>query len=215
MSPRSAFVLSLSLLLPLALQAQVPTDSARFVVLKGADTVAIESAQRFDVSWKGTLTLRRTPAIDMAWSAVLDEAGRAPLVEVTVSEAARDPREKPRMITRNRLIFREDSVAVDAMTSTGLVTRVFPTRVGAMPYLNLSFTMLELALRSAPAGASVEVPFLNLAGGQTAVARLERYDARHAKLTLGDVQFELATDGEGRLRAVSIPAQELMASRVY
>lgn len=192
-------------------------DSLSFVVLKGADTVAIEVASRVDVTWKGTLTLRRTPLVHMVWSAVTDEKGLTPLVEVTVSEAPTDSRMKPRIVTRNRLIMRGDSVSVDAMTSNGLVTRIFPMTAGAMPYLNLSFAMLDLAVvRSIgqASGAPVSVPFFNLSGGQSATGTLVRKDNGHAALTWGDVTIELALREDGRIMRATISSQDLVAVRV-
>lgn len=205
----------LAQLVPSPVTAQ---DSLRFAVLKGSDTVAVEVAHRVDVTWKGTLTLRRAPAVAMAWSVVTDESGLTPLVEVTVTEASSDERMKPRIVTRNRLIMRGDSVAVDAMTSSGLVTRVFPMASGAMPYLNLSFALLDLAvhreLKQGKGDEAVAVPFFNLNGGQSATGTLVRKDGSHAALTLGDVTFELALGDDGRIARASIAAQDLVAVRM-
>ena len=50
---------------------------------------------------------------------------------------------------RARVIFKEDSAAVDDVSSDGMQTRVFGTERGAVPYLNLSFALLEQAVRRA------------------------------------------------------------------
>lgn len=220
MHPSRLFAVLALLLAPAAIAPSpvLAQDSLRFAVLKGADTVAVEVARRVDVTWKGTLTLRRTPAVDMAWSAVTDEKGLTPLVEVTVTEAPTELRMKPRIVTRNRLIMRGDSVSVDALTGNGLVTRIFPMAAGAMPYLNLSFAMLDLAvfraLGQATGAAPVAVPFFNLNGGQTATGTLVRKDGGHAALTLGDVTIELGLGEDGRIMRATIPSQDLVAVRV-
>ena len=53
------------------------------------------------------------------------------------------------MVQRARVIFKEDSAAVDAVGGEGLQTRLFATMRGAVPYLNLSFALLEQAVRRA------------------------------------------------------------------
>ncbi len=218
MSSRRLLAPLVFLLAPATLAAQAPAaDSAGFVVLKGADTVAVERFQRSDVSWLGSLVLRRERPVAENWSAVTAPDGTIPLVEVTISEKPDDPRMKARILQRARVIVRGDSVAVDAMTNGGLVTKVYPTTEGAMPYLNLSFGMLELAVRKAVKGGAagdVPVPLFNLGGMQTATATLRRDGAGHAALVLGDVTFDLALDADGRIREARIATQDLTARRV-
>lgn len=214
---RPPVLLQLATLLVLVSTPALAQDSLRFAILKGSDTVAIEVARRVDVTWKGTLTILRTPAIDMVWSAVTDDKGLTPLVEITVMEQPTDPRMKARIVTRNRLIMRGDSVSVDAMTSNGLVTQIFPMAAGAMPYLNLSFGMLDLAVRrllpEVVSGEPISIPFFNLSGGQSATGKLVRKDKEHAALTLGEVTMQLALR-DGAIVRVAIPEQDLVAVRV-
>ena len=74
-----------------------------------------------------------------------------PLIEVTVREGADTGQTKARIVQRARVIFKEDSAAVDEMGDGGIQTRVFGTEAGAIPYLNLSFALLEQAVRRARA----------------------------------------------------------------
>jgi hypothetical protein len=200
---------------PLAAQAAkpMPMDSAGFVVMHGADTVAVERFQRFDVTWKGNLVLRRAKEVSEQWSVVTAPDGSVPLIEVTVWEKPDDPRMKARKVTRTRLIMRGDSVAVDQMTGTGLVTRVFPTEAGAKPYLNLSFALLELAIQQSPKGAETTIPFLNLSGGQTVRGSLVRKGDNSATLKLGDTAIELALGPDSVIESATIAAQNLRVVR--
>ena len=188
-------------------------DSASFVVMKGQDTVAVERFQRFDVTWKGNLVLRREREVSEQWSAVTAPDGSVPLVEVTVSEKPEDARMKARKVTRTRLIIRDDSVSVDQMTSTGLVTRVFATEAGAKPYLNLSFGLLEMAIRESSRDSATSIPFLNLGGGQTVRGSLVRHANGTASLTLGQVVIELALSKGDEIESAAIASQDLKVVR--
>ncbi len=188
-------------------------DSASFVVMKGQDTVAVERFQRFDVTWKGNLVLRREREVSEQWSVVTAPDGSVPLVEVTVSEKPEDARMKARKVTRTRLIIRDDSVSVDQMTSTGLVTRVFATEAGAKPYLNLSFGLLEMASRESSRDSTTSIPFLNLGGGQTVRGSLVRHANGTASLTLGQVVIELALSKGDEIESAAIASQNLKVVR--
>lgn len=190
-----------------------PRESASFVVLKGTDTVAVEQFHRYDVAFKGALTLRHERPVTESWSVVTGPDGHVPLVEVTVSQVSDDPRMKPLVMTRSRLIFRGDSVAIDQMTSSGLVTKVLPTEAGAMPYLNLSFGLLEVAIRESPKDSVISIPFLNLGGGQTAHGKLVRGKGGAAQLTLGPTVFDLVLGPEGTIESAAIPSQGVTVVR--
>ena len=188
------------------------SESAGFVLTRGHDTVAVERFERSDVTWKGTLVLPRERELAQQWSAVTGPDGSVPLVEVTVTEKPTEPKMKPRIITRTRLIVRDDSVAVDQMTSNGLVTRVLPTQSGAKPYLNLSFALIELAVQAAPRADVVKIPFFNVDGGQTATGTLSRNADGSALLTLGTTEIALTLDAD-RIRSATIQAQGLKVER--
>lgn len=194
-------------------QPSAPADSASFVIMKGQDTVAVERFQRFDVTWKGNLVLRREREVSEQWSVVTAPDGSVPLIEVTVSEKPEDPRMKARKVTRTRLIIRDDSVSVDQMTGTGLVTRVFATEVGAKPYLNLSFGLLELAIQESGKDSTTSIPFLNLGGGQTVRGSLVRKPDGSASLTLGSTVIELALNKDNEIESAAIAAQDLKVVR--
>lgn len=206
---------------PLAGQAAVatPADSAGFVVMKNADTVAIERFERIDVTWKGTLALANKKDVADSWSIVTAPDGTVPLVEVMESQKPPDPRMKARVISRARIIVKGDSVSVDQMTPNGLVTRLFQSEEGVVPYLNLSFGMLEVGLRQAQVAAQkdslgLRVYFFNLGGGQTVRGTLVQNADGKAVLSIGEVQFDLVMAPDGRLLSAAIPAQGLKVERI-
>jgi hypothetical protein len=206
---------------PLAAQAAAgtPADSAGFVVMKNADTVAIERFERIDVTWKGTLALANKKDVADSWSIVTAPDGTVPLIEVMESQKPPDPRMKARVISRARIIVKGDSVSVDQMTPNGLVTRLFQSEEGVVPYLNLSFGMLEVGLRQAQVAAQkdslgLKVYFFNLGGGQTVRGTLVQNADGKAVLNIGEVQFDLVMAPDGRLLSAAIPAQGLKVERI-
>ena len=115
---------------------------------------------------------------------------------------------------RARVIFKEDSAAVDEMGGSGIQTRVFGTEAGAVPYLNLSFALLEQAVRRARAGnGGSQGAFFNLGGGQKLIARLSPLGMDSLRLDIGDTRIHLRMDGTGRLLGGRIPVQNVVAER--
>jgi len=196
-----------------------PTDSAGFVIMKNQDTVATERFEHTDVTWRGTLIVVSKKDVADTWSLVTAPDGTVPLVEVMESQKPPDPRMKARVISRARVIVKGDSVSVDQMTPNGLVTRLFASEAGVVPYLNLSFGMLEVGLRQAQVAAQkdslgLKVFFFNLGGGQTVRGTLVQNADGKAQLSIGDVKMDLELAPDGRLLSVAIPEQGLRAERV-
>ncbi len=210
-----AVVLSIVLLTGAAgLRAQSSTDGGTFILLRGRDTVAVEQFSREPTKLEGTLALRNPKKTSERYSAVIAPDATLPLIEVTTREGVDSGPRKAKIVQRARVIFKEDSVAVDEMGSAGLMTRVFGTEAGAVPYLNLSFALLEQAVRRAratPGGSSVS--FFNLGGGQTLSAKLTPVGADSLKLDIGDIRFDLRVDPAGRLLGGRIPVQDVVVDR--
>ncbi|HEX5819128.1 MAG TPA: hypothetical protein VFY20_09630 [Gemmatimonadales bacterium] len=205
-----------------ALTALSTTASAQqqgFAVLRRADTVAIERFERGTPKWSGTLEIRKQPRSQYeVWSVIRGPESGVVLMEVTEKEAAESPKHKPRIIQEARLIFKDDSVAIDAVTNGGLMTRLYQTRKGAMPYLNLSFATIELLVDEArklqPKGAGpVPVALFNLMGGQTADATVS-FSGDGATVQVGKVTIACVLLPDGRIRTATIAAQELRAERL-
>ena len=83
-----------------------------------------------------------------------------------------------------------------------------------MPYLNLSFALLEQALRRARVSADTSrVAFFNLGGGQTVTATVSRLGADSLRLNIGNVEYRLRVDQAGRVLGGRIPTQDVVAER--
>jgi hypothetical protein len=211
---RFHIIVILVLAAPGVLRAQTATDSGTFVLLHARDTVALEQFSRGPTKLEGTLALRNAKKTSERYSAVIAPDATLPLLEVTVREGVDSGPRKAKVVQRARVIFKQDSAAVDEVGSAGLMTRVFGTETGAVPYLNLSFALLEQAVRRArvtPGGSKIS--FFNLSGGQTIAARLSPLGADSVKLDIGDIRFHLRVDSAGRVLGGRIPVQDLVVQR--
>jgi hypothetical protein len=207
------FLIALTLAVP-RLQAQTAADSGSFVVLRAGDTVAVERFARTATKLEGTLVLRNPKHTSQHYSAVIAPDATLPLIEVTVREGIDSAAATAKVVQRGRVIFKEDSAAVDEVGDAGLVTRVFGTEEGAIPYLNLSFALLEQAVRwGRMSQGSTELAFFNLGGGQTLKARTSSLGSDSLKLDIGDVRYYLRIDQKGRVLGGRIPEQDVVVER--
>ena len=208
-------------LAPAALAAQsspadppAVADSGTFIIRHGADTVATERFTRTETTLAGTLAVKNSRQMAKQYQAVVAPDATVPMIEVTVRADLDSGRVKGKVVQRARVLFKEDSAAVDDITNSGLQTRVFGTERGAIPYLNLSFALLEQAVRRSRVGDAGQVAFFNLGGGETLDARLTPLGADSLSLAIGTVEFHLRVDASGRVLGGRIPAQEVVAERV-
>jgi len=196
--------------------AQPAADSGMFVIRRAGDTVATERFSRTATSLQGTLAIRDAKGTSQAYEAVVAPDASVPLIEVTVREDVDSGRVKGKVVQRARVIFKEDSAAVDDITGHGMQTRVFGTERGAVPYLNLSFGLLEQAVRRSRAAAPARgsVPLFNLGGGQTLDASVSALGADSLAVAIGKVEFHLRVDSTGRVLGGRIPSQGVVADRI-
>lgn len=205
--------LLLGSVLPVA--AQTAADSGTFVVRHSGDTVATETFSRQETTIRGTLALNNTNHTFHRYTAVLAPDGSVPMIDVSVREDADSGRVKAKLVQRARVIFKNDSAAVDAIIGQSIETRVFGTQAGAIPYLNMSFALLEQAIRRsrAPGATPGQVPFFNLGGGQTVSGTLKPVGSDSMALAIGDIEFRLRVDPEGRVLGGEIPKQDVVVDR--
>lgn len=198
---------------PVSAQAQAVSDSGTFVIRRVWDTVATEHFSRTATRIEGTVTLRNAKHTSQRWSAVVAPDATLPLIEVTIREGS-DTGRAARVVQRARVIFKDDSVAVDEIGGGGLQTRLFQTQQGAVPYLNLSFALLEQAVRRARVSPdSSRIAFFNLGGGQTATATVSRVSPDSLRLAIGKVEYRLRVDRSGRVLGGRIPVQNVVVER--
>jgi len=217
MLPSNWYLLGLiaALVTPAALDAQ-STDSGTFVIRRSGDTVATERFSRTATVLEGTLAIHNAQSTSQVYRAVIAPDATLPLIEVTVREDADSGRTKGHLVQQARVIFKEDSAAVDDINGRGLQTRIIGTQRGAIPYLNLSFALLEQAVRRSRAGAApaVEVPFFNLGGGQTVDGKVASIGNDSLSVAIGTVEFHLRVAPDGRVLGGRIPAQNLVVDRI-
>lgn len=207
-------VLVLSLTVPASVGGQTVSDTGSFTVLHARDTVATERFARTATSLSGVLAVPTARGTSQRWTAVVAPDGTLPLIEVVVQEGVDTGVTRARVTQRARVIFKEDSAAVDAVGGNGLQTRLFGTKRGAVPYLNLSFALLEQAVRRARAAADhTQVAFFNLGGGQTLTARIAPLGGDSLALDIGNVTYHLRVDSAGRVLGGRIPSQDVVAER--
>jgi len=207
----------LALIAPTLLAAQTPQpafpDSGTFVVLHGADTVVVETFFRSDTQVNGMLVNRAAEGRRERFQGTLIPDGTLPLVNFWAWRG--DDGMDTRARQMGRVIFKGDSAAVDELSSGAMGTRLFQTDSGAVPYLNLSFAMLEQATRRAViiGGDTTTVYLFSLNGGQTAPAKVTRFARDSVTLALGSVTFRLWVDSVGRLLGGAIPEQDVKVVR--
>ncbi len=211
----TSLALVLVLLSAGSVSGQTVADSGTFVVRHSGDTVATETFSRHETTIQGTLALNNSKNTLQRYTAVLAPDASVPMIDVAVREDADSGRVKAKLVQRARVIFKEDSAAVDAIIGQSIETRVFGTQAGAIPYLNMSFALLEQAIRrSRTAGASRDhVPFFNLGGGQTLSATLQPVGTDSLALAIGDTEFRLKVDAQGRVLGGAIPKQNVLVDR--
>jgi hypothetical protein len=191
-------------------------EAGGFAIVRGPDTVAVEQWTREDVELKGSLLrgFGATARERLHYRATLVDDQSTPLVDLSLWRDT-DPEGQPARQTA-RIIFKDDSVAVDDLRRGGsLVTRVLPSALAAIPYLNLSIAFLELATRRAAqtAADSVTVPFFNLGGGQTVAGTVRHVGADSSAVRIGSVEFRLQVDSAGRILGGVVPGQGLVIIR--
>lgn len=195
-----------------ALSAQ---EAGAFTITRGSDTVAQEQFQRAPGELSASLTRLAGAAARerLHYKAALLPDASAPLIEVSVWRAD-DPEGVPARQTA-RVIFKDDSVAVDQADQGGVKTLILPTTRSAIVYLNLSVALLEQATRRVEASKadSVPVPFFNLGGGQTVTGMVRRIGSDSAAIRIGAVEFRLSVDGDGRILGGAVPSQGLRITR--
>lgn len=212
---RPSLLAALFLLLATGAAAQTVADSGTFVVRHAGDTVATETFSRGATTIEGTLALNNSNHTFHRYTAVVAPDASVPMIDIAVREDADSGRIKARLLQRARVIFRADSAAVDAVIGQTISTQVFGTQRGAIPYLNMSFALLEQAVRRSRAdGAELkEVPFFNMAGGQTVSGTLSPVGTDSLALAIGEVEFRLRVDRDGRVLGGAIPAQDVVVER--
>jgi hypothetical protein len=208
-----------ALLVPAAVAAQASaaapprgTERGAFVVLRAADTVAIERFVRAPTargdSTAADLAVRGGPR---ARHTFVDSAGLVP--RYTTEGFA--PGAAPAAPPAGRATLRFTADTVFAEVAPGGAQRV-AVRPGTLPWLNPSFVLVEQLVRRARAlgGTRAEVPMVNVAGAAQFAARVEALGGDSVLVRFPDVEMRVAVDRAGRVTGARVPAQNVTVKRV-
>ena len=184
--------------------AQLP-ERAGFVVLRGADTLAVESFERSPTAITGILVV---PASGqrLGYRMELTPTAAVTRAEIRVWSATAPDTAPP--LQQGTMTFSGDSVTLE-----GTGTRKVAASPGSIPYLNLSGAGLELLVRRARASASTSVPIL-LPTGQPLTVTVAPLVGDSAVMRIGNVELRLALGPDGQLLSADVPSQGVRMVRV-
>lgn len=190
---------------------RLQTEQGSFRVMQGTDTVAIEQFTRTPTRLDGTLVV---PAqVRVVYSA--DLTPQATVSRVTLS-AYRPGATDTMAAQRAVVVFSGDSIFSENTMGDSTQTRRTATTMGAIPYLNPSFALVEQILRRARVigGDSVSVPVVpSGTNGQTVAATVRWMRPDSVFITLGTTRMRLMADTAGRVLGGGIPDQNVTVTR--
>lgn len=202
MSIRCSLLAFAALLASLPLAAQQPST---FIMLKGNDTLAVESVTREPNRLLGDFNAP-SGGVHVRYVATLARDGTVPRFETWAY------RGNDTTGTHGTMELRGDTMVIDV---PGRNLRL-PTKVGAIPYFNPSTGLLEQAVMRARTigGTTVEVPLFVSGGGATVPLNITFVGSDSAHLLLAGVAFEIALGTDGRITGMAVPSQDVHVVRV-
>ncbi|MEO6445601.1 MAG: alpha/beta fold hydrolase [Gemmatimonadaceae bacterium] len=195
-----------------SLPAQAPARDL-LVLLRGTDTIAVERFVRTASRLDGEMLLKAANA-RFTFSVDVAADGGAVRLENAFRQATADVTSSPMQSAVVR--FTGDSAIVDLTGGAGTMTQRFGTRPGAVPFLNPSFSLVELILQRARriGGDSVQVPVWSLQGGATFPVPVRWKGRDSVLITIGNVDTRLAVNARGDITGGIVPSQGLRLLRV-
>jgi dienelactone hydrolase len=187
-----------------AAQSTPARTAATFALITGSDTIVVEQVQRdgndvsaaFDTRGRGRYTLdAKLDAQDLVSRLELSSyapAGTTPLSHAIVAIVG-------------------DSV----FAQVGTKLQRTGTTVGAIPWINPSFALLEVLVGRARhiGGDSARIPLFLIQGGATVPATVTRLGKDSTIVNVGPVTLRLYTSADGRVLGGVIPSQNSIITR--
>lgn len=197
------------LLFPLFGAHGAAAQAARVLYLHTAhDTLFAERFQQSPGRVEGELISRTT---NQRWSytATIGTDGLVTRLTNEFRYAGDSTTSRPRQSAD--MVFQGDSVILEIRSDTTTKEQRIRTQAGAMPYVNPSFLLVELALRRARilGGDSVVVPLFSVSGGQTFPLVIQRLGADSVLILLAGVPARLALNSAGEIQGGQVPSQGL------
>ena len=192
--------LLVALLVPTALAAQATTETGGFVVRLGKDTIAVERYTRTADRLEGDFVTRGQLTVTRHYVVTLGADGSVLRFEGTSRPvgAAAAP------TTLATATFRGDSAIVEIKRGDSTQTLRLATAAPAVPFLNNSFALYELAARRAhpvPGGQPAPVALVPLGAPQAFPATVARLGVDSVALLIPPQQapYRLRVDAAGRI----------------
>lgn len=200
----------LALLLLLALPSAGAAQSESFIVRLGRDTIAIETFVRTATRLEGQLS---GAAVRARIGYVVELKDGAPVtMQMEVIPAGSDT-----ATMKGAMQFVRDSVIVQLnRAGAAQPEQRLATQPGAVPFINLSFALVELITTRATRtpGDSLAAPLFSIGNGVTFPARLQWLGADSAVMDLGGVELRMHLDARGRIMHADVPSQNVTIERV-
>lgn len=207
---RAAGVAVTCVVIARAARAQQP-ERWSVVLTIGIDTIATERVTMTPTSVAGDL-LTKQGGSRLAWRIGRDATG--PRHFALVERGIDDPPNGP---ARNRVevAFTGDSaIGVVTNGTAAPVTRRVASSAGAVPYVNPSMAITEMAVRAALFGGKREgTATLFLLNGRSVEMRVTRVGDDSLVASIGPTELRLRTDADGRFLGGAVPAQRLTITR--
>lgn len=188
-------------------------QEAGFLVQIGSDTIAVE---RF-ASSPGRLTgelADRTSGMRFTYEATFGVDLHTASFVASIRRLVDDPTAEP--FVHSVLEMVGDSVFATVENEGTPQDQRFATTAGAVPFINLSFALVQHAIRQALADGATRaaVPLLLVANGQTIDAEVTAYAPDSVHLSFAGVELIVAMDESGSFVRGSVPSQNVSITRV-
>jgi hypothetical protein len=188
-------------------RAQGQTTTRTFLLMSGADTIAVEAVRRTAGRLEGELVFR---SANQRWHyvATISANERVTTLENEFRLATDAASAVPKQSAR--LAFEGDSVFVTFSGPTPPPQRLRAS-AGAIPYINPSFAMVEQALRQARKSGrgDATVSLFAVTGGQTFPGEVRWIGTDSVEFSLAGTPSRLAVAPDGSILGGWVPSQKL------
>ncbi|MFQ5746311.1 MAG: alpha/beta hydrolase family protein [Gemmatimonadota bacterium] len=191
--------------------AQEWSPAEGFLVRLGSDTIAVESFSSLPGALRGELA-DRTTGTRYTYRLAFDPDLRATSFEADIRTLSAPAGSEPRIRTTTRLAG--DSAFVELEGGNAPPHQRLPTSEGAVPFLNLSFALVEHVIRFALRAGRDTVPLFLLSNGATLPAEIHRLSGDSIAVVTGGTELRAALDGSGRLLGATVPSQGVRVERI-
>ena len=192
----------------LGLPAVAAAQSESFVVRSGLDTIAIENFVRSGNRLEGELSAQQ-----MRTRYIVELSnGQATSLQVELIAQGQDT-----ALMKSSMRFVRDSVYVQNVRGgVSQPAQRLVTRPGAVPFINLAFSLLELITtrQRGAAGDTATAQLFALSNGSTLPARVTWVGADSAVVTVANIDLRLHVDARGRILRGAVPSQNVTIERV-